>query len=329
MSPSTLHLTNVDSSRLISGSNPARMKADLIGAKASVILADGFTGRVIASGSKALYIRGEQGQIVALARSGQPAQTRFLSANLETSKIPTRSAVWSDGKKLSFSDGTIVEFSDASVWHGRGPDSYDVIPSDDLDVASILRGVMDIHSGQNLGLTLKMIYGQDKAEGAHDSVRAYDKTFLRVASDCVRTLAQSSNYRTPGLDIEVGKPLIGLGPGLTPSGDDFLGGMLFALWHLNSAYPSQFRHDTDSIGNLLEYASSQTNQISYAILTDFTIGQGPVPFHDLAEAMLTGRPICKILDCVRLVVAIGHSSGWDMLAGFILGMTMIHEHAIA
>ncbi|HHZ61190.1 MAG TPA: DUF2877 domain-containing protein [Dehalococcoidia bacterium] len=169
---------------------------------------------------------------------------------------------------MSFSDGTIVEFSDASVWHGRGPDSFDVIPSDDLDVASIMRGVMDIHSGQNLGLTLKMIYGQDKAEGAHDSVRAYDKTFLRVASDCVRTLAQSSNYRTPGLDIEVGKPLIGLGPGLTPSGDDFLGGMLFALWHLNSAYPSQFRHDTDSIGNLLEYASSQTNQISYAILTD-------------------------------------------------------------
>ena len=128
--------------------------------------------------------------------------------------------------------------------------------------------------------------------------------------------------------MEVGKPLIGLGPGLTPSGDDFLGGMLFALWHLNSAYPSQFRHDTDSIGNLLEYASSQTNQISYAILTDFTIGQGPLPFHDLVEAMLTGRPISKILDCVRLVIAIGHSSGWDMLAGFILGMTITAPRSV-
>ena len=45
--------------------------------------------------------------------------------------------------------------------------------------------------------------------------------------------------------------------------------------------------------------------------------------------MLTGKPMLAISDYIRCVATIGHSSGWDMLAGFMVGMTTINEMAVA
>jgi len=314
--------------------------ATIIGSKASEILASGFAGRVIASGSSALYIRGEQGHIIGVAGARQPAHIRFVLASDTPSDIQTGAKTWSDRKNLRFDDGTVIEFLDARVWRGRGPNSFKVIPVEHLDVRAALRGAMSLHSGQNLGLSLKLMYcrSDETKLDSRPSVEAgfkpaptdathpsYEAAFIQSAIDCIRVLAESCSRGSIWADLETAKSLVGLGPGLTPSGDDFLGGLFFVLWHLNSAYPSQFGYDTESIDSLLEYASSQTNQISHAILTDFAVGQGPLPLHDLMEALLTGKPTSSILDWVQRVAEIGHSSGWDMLAGFRVGMTTIDD----
>ncbi|MDP6452133.1 MAG: DUF2877 domain-containing protein [SAR202 cluster bacterium] len=329
MTPSTLHSFTVDSTRTFSGRNAKLTEAALVGSKAHDIMSSSFTGRVIASGSKALYIRGEQGQIIGVARASQPAHTRFLLARMEPSKITTGSKVWSDGTRLSFDGDTTIKLSNTQVWYGRSPHNYKAIPVTHLDAMAAYRKAMALHSGQNLGMSLKMIHGQGNLGGLLDSAQGYESAFLRAGADVIKKLTQPDPSASSGLDIEAGKSLVGLGPGLTPSGDDFLGGMFFALWHLNAAYPSEFNYDTEHIDSLLDFAASQTNQISYAILTDFADGQGPAPLHDLMEALLTGKPMLAISDCIRRVAAIGHSSGWDMLAGFMVGMTMINEMAVA
>jgi len=96
--------------------------------------------------------------------------------------------------------------------------------------------------------------------------------------------------------------LIGLGPGLTPSGDDYLGGMLVAL--RRSGREAQ----ADALWRWLEpRLASRTSAISAAHLAAAAAGEA----HEALHLALTGR---WHLDAVA---AVGHSSGWDALAGAV------------
>jgi hypothetical protein len=56
------------------------------------------------------------------------------------------------------------------------------------------------------------------------------------------------------------------------------------------------------------------------------MGHGPGALHELVHILLRGRedPFQAVNAAIRLV-KIGHSSGGDMLAGFLTGMLMV-EH---
>jgi len=122
---------------------------------------------------------------------------------------------------------------------------------------------------------------------------------------------------------EVGRDLIGLGPGLTPSGDDFLGGVLFAAHHLKMAYPEEFRWDEQPVMDLIDWSRTRTNPISHAILSDLSIGHGPEPLHDIVSFLLSGKDWRKVMCGINRLLGIGHTSGWDILAGLLTGMLMV------
>jgi len=106
--------------------------------------------------------------------------------------------------------------------------------------------------------------------------------------------------------------LIGLGPGLTPSGDDFLGGVLIALRALG--WPDV----AETMGRwLLRRAGTRTHAISCAHLRCAADGAGAAVLHDTLAALVSpGAPgLGARLDAVA---AMGHSSGWDALAGMAL-----------
>ena len=106
-------------------------------------------------------------------------------------------------------------------------------------------------------------------------------------------------------------PLLGLGPGLTPSGDDFLGGALIALARIDLP-PLR-----DAIwGAIAPLAPVLTNEISGAHLAAAADGLGSAALHALLDAVLAGDAPA-IERGVYAVVAIGHTSGWDALAGAI------------
>ena len=105
--------------------------------------------------------------------------------------------------------------------------------------------------------------------------------------------------------------LIGLGPGLTPAGDDFLGGALIALRSLAEDALA------DRIGSfVLPLARTQTNKISLAHLRCAAVGEGAAVLHDMLAALMRqrGTALTPRLDALD---GIGHSSGWDVLAGVI------------
>jgi hypothetical protein len=94
--------------------------------------------------------------------------------------------------------------------------------------------------------------------------------------------------------------LIGLGPGLTPSGDDYFGGVLVALHAMGRASQAQ------SLWRWLEpRLPARTSAISAAHLAAAASGQA----HEALHEVLNGNLDFKRLD------EVGHTSGWDALAG--------------
>ncbi len=118
--------------------------------------------------------------------------------------------------------------------------------------------------------------------------------------------------------------VLGLGHGLTPSGDDLLGGILFTLayapiTHWRGAMPglhSRIRRATESA----------TNPISAALLDDLMRGSSYRVLHDVFDAFQAGEPR-PITDAVNRLLRLGASSGGDMLAGVFLALQICEPPA--
>jgi hypothetical protein len=94
--------------------------------------------------------------------------------------------------------------------------------------------------------------------------------------------------------------LIGLGPGLTPSGDDYFGGMLVALRLTGRGVQA------DGLWRWLQpRLKERTSAISAAHLAAAAAGEA----HEALHEVLNGNLDLDKLD------AVGHCSGWDGLAG--------------
>ena len=103
--------------------------------------------------------------------------------------------------------------------------------------------------------------------------------------------------------------LIGLGPGLTPSGDDYLGGVLVALDQFGRKPQAQ------SLWRWLQPRLSRTSDISAAHLAAAAAGEGHEALHCCIEALCTLTPDWP--GALGALGAVGHCSGWDSLAGVV------------
>ena len=112
------------------------------------------------------------------------------------------------------------------------------------------------------------------------------------------------------LDNRCVTSLLGLGPGLTPSGDDFLGGMLIALQALEKVEMRNqlFFHIRNQFKN--------TGPVSRAYLKAASRGEGHDVIHRLLNALMKGNAT-QIRLAVEKIRLLGHTSGWDTLAGLV------------
>lgn len=103
--------------------------------------------------------------------------------------------------------------------------------------------------------------------------------------------------------------LLGLGLGLTPSGDDFLVGTMVALHAIGRA------EIADAIGDIVHrLGPASTTVISRAHLDAARRGQASAPIHSVVSALLLGDgPALE--RAISEVDGLGHTSGWDTLAG--------------
>ena len=156
-----------------------------------------------------------------------------------------------------------------------------------------LRGHLDGHvPAEGLGCTIL---------GVHNALSVHAQPALEALE---RWLAGNA------LGAEAAE-LIGLGPGLTPSGDDYFGGVLVALRWVGRG------GQADSLWRWLEPQLAQrTGAISAAHLTAAAAGQ----MHEALHAVLEDLAAWQTPDlqpALARLDAVGHCSGWAALAGVV------------
>jgi len=111
--------------------------------------------------------------------------------------------------------------------------------------------------------------------------------------------------------------LVGLGPGLTPSGDDFLVGMLVVL-SLAGRFDLVAAVD-QVIRPTLEEGTGPISRLHLGAALD---GESSERLHAMVNAVLAGDH--DVLESrLVLISQVGHSSGWDTLAGAVMVLRVL------
>ena len=112
--------------------------------------------------------------------------------------------------------------------------------------------------------------------------------------------------------------LIGLGVGLTPSGDDFLVGYLAGLWSTACGKSSRLAF-LRSIGARMCEDARNTNVISRVYLLAASKGHVSEPLAVLVQHLATSLNQASVLGATKAALSIGHTSGADGVLGLLLG----------
>jgi len=126
----------------------------------------------------------------------------------------------------------------------------------------------------------------------------------------VTSLLQALSHPDPSAVRRAAAQLAGWGPGLTPSGDDFLAGVMLGLW---------LRRGTDAAAacaQIYAAAAPRTTRLSRAFLRAARDGLADERWHILLRA-LTMDDVVELERAARAVLSFGATSGLDMVSGFL------------
>jgi hypothetical protein len=133
-----------------------------------------------------------------------------------------------------------------------------------------------------------------------------------------RVAALAAAYASDSSDeiVAASSALLGFGTGLTPAGDDLVGGALFGarLVAVDACSIESLR------APILAAARTRTHRLSAALLDDLARGESYGLLHDLVVALASGRPEVEVNEALARLGAVGHSSGWDMFTGLVIGV---------
>ena len=113
--------------------------------------------------------------------------------------------------------------------------------------------------------------------------------------------------------------VIGLGPGLTPTGDDLITGYLAGLW-CTALGKSERLEFLAALGELVLRLSDRTDDISRTYLFYAARGEASSRLVDLAAAICRGGSQDEVSESANAQMQVGHTSGMDAATGLLLGL---------
>jgi hypothetical protein len=140
----------------------------------------------------------------------------------------------------------------------------------------------------------------------------------RKLSHPVHKLITAAQRFDSNVSAEAAHEMIGLGPGVTPSGDDILIGFLAGLCSTADNQKGRLEF-IQAFGNALFIFSKETNDISRTYIQHAIKGEFSSSFVTLIDAIREGEQL-QLLTSTKNLMCVGHSSGMDSLTGLLIGL---------
>jgi hypothetical protein len=117
---------------------------------------------------------------------------------------------------------------------------------------------------------------------------------------------------------KISRNLVGLGPGLSPSADDALTGLMVALWWSTGSLGGDIGRVKKINGAIISYAN-KTTLLSQQLLKHAARGETNEAVEFLLDAIFVGD-VEDVEASAEKVLMIGETSGVDMMVGLLLGL---------
>jgi hypothetical protein len=273
----------------------------------------GLTGRVLASYDHACNLVTSEGEIIALVSSavGNGPVNIVIEGNSPLEHLkPGLLAIFSNDQMV-LGDLLVVLLNGARVWSpavnwvGLAKQQWRL--RDNLAVLCSWLSQKCITNGL-LGLILDG--GEEPEVNPHSLL---DRTFLALARQGIKSLRRALQN---GDRLRIGKSaalLAGLGPGLTPAGDDYLVGLMAGLRIWPGLSPLS---PEEACQIIFEAAEGRTTLLSRAFLCAAREGLLGEAWHELLTELASGEAI-EIQRATQRILSSGVTSGTDALAGFL------------
>ena len=122
------------------------------------------------------------------------------------------------------------------------------------------------------------------------------------------------------------EPILGLGPGLTPSCDDFIAGLILSL---NTAGASLFKKEPETVQffakmseDISTLAKRKTTIYSSSFISESALGEGPKAALDLIFSIITKSPD-EVAGVSKRLISVGATSGADIAIGIYYGIRFL------
>lgn len=302
---------------------PTELRALRIAPRARAALRDGSNWKLLSSHRRALNFIDAAGRLLSLTQE----RIRMGPFSIEVESIPPGPTFDDRAQPITMAmvaearvqrGGLTIDLTSAANWDPQpGWPRLAAIPWQSDFLPLLLNRLRASAPPESLACVLSdqsllTLHPRDRglAGGSKSSGRLQELPQSAAAQFATR-LVQEVAARDHHAAASAAAALAGMGSGLTPSGDDFLIGVMFGVQSAMSSVDAMaFTH--------VLYRSSigRTNRISEAWLSAAAEGEAIQAWHDLVDG-LSFSSLRSVDQACCALIRLGHTSGADALAGFV------------
>lgn len=288
---------------------PASLRVVKIGEIAKELLAHCEQGTIFGLISRGLFLQLSSGWILFLSfeESRGPLTLTLLGDQSVMRNVKIGSPVICSQNDLKFpGQEVLISISDAAVWSPLPP-RFQILTRDHrLNYLDAVNGIL-ARSAPASPITELLSYVLDRNLKPGSQIPSY--------LPMLRSLQLACDSQENHLIAQSLSAFLGVGKGLTPSGDDLVIGFLLGVnrW----ANLNQCNVDVEMLNSrIIELARTQTTTISLNLIESACAGQADERLVLAIDGLITGNIGPEA--CIKLLASWGNTSGLDSLTGMAL-----------
>ncbi len=289
-------------------------EAEWIGNLAYESLSKSQGGSVFGLSSQGVFIKTETKRLIFLSRESFRGPLTINLPILEILKLPIRRGmnIQINGKKFIIPEADFtISFQNSNKWRPKPP-SPPLLPLSERRerLTSSANRVLASNKEKGLAGLLPILLNFDSQIDQHlEDISPLQANIIQLQSEI-------SSSGIPEAVTLIS--LLGSGSGLTPSGDDFICGLLLALnrWK-NETVNGQ---ELDRLNReIIQTAYLKTTTLSANLIECATLGQGDERLIETLDWLACGQE--EEPDHIEELLGWGSSSGVDVFVGFVIALS--------